>query len=172
MKFKPMTQCPGKILPMLMLVFFITSVLNLRAQDDPKETIQKFGTALQIIEFAYVDSTDAPDLVEKAIVEMLKDLDPHSAYISKEEIDRVNEPLEGSFEGIGVTFQLFKDTILVVAPVIGGPSDKLGIIAGDKIVTIDGEDATGEKIDNKFVMDRLRGDKGTEVEVSIKRGKR
>ncbi|OQX76818.1 MAG: peptidase S41, partial [Bacteroidetes bacterium 4484_276] len=92
------------------------------------------------------------------------------AYISKEEIDRVNEPLEGSFEGIGVTFQLFKDTIIVIAPVIGGPSDKLGIIAGDKIVKIDGEDATGEKINNKYVMDHLRGKKGTKVDVSIKRG--
>jgi len=150
----------------------MSSVINLQAQVDPKETIQKFGTAMQIIEFAYVDSTDAPDLVETAIVEMLKELDPHSAYISKEEIDRVNEPLEGSFEGIGVTFQIFKDTILVVAPVIGGPSDKLGIMAGDKIVKIDGEDSFGEKIDNQYVMDRLRGDKGTKVEVSIKRGMR
>jgi len=161
-----------QLVPTIMLVSFIGFAFSLQAQDDPKETIQKFGTALQIIEFAYVDSTDAPDLVETAIIEMLKELDPHSAYISKEEIDRVNEPLVGSFEGIGVTFQLFKDTILVVAPVIGGPSDKLGIIAGDKIVKIDGEDATGEKINNKYVMDRLRGKKGTEVEVAIKRGKR
>jgi carboxyl-terminal processing protease len=156
----------------LILISGMFPLLSLHAQGDPKETIQKFGTALQIIEFAYVDSVDAPDLVETAIVEMLKDLDPHSAYISKEEIDRVNEPLEGSFDGIGVTFQLFKDTILVVAPVIGGPSDKLGILAGDKIVKIDGVDATGKKIDNQYVMDRLRGDKGTKVEVSIKRGKR
>jgi len=156
---------------MLLIIFIINPFLKAPAQENPKETIQKFGTALQIIEFAYVDSTDAPDLVETAIVEMLKDLDPHSAYISKEEIDRVNEPLEGSFEGIGVTFQIFKDTILVVAPVIGGPSDKLGIMAGDKIVKIDGEDATGKKIDNQYVMDRLRGKKGTEVDVAIKRGK-
>jgi len=161
-----------QLVPTIILVCFMGFTFSLQAQDDPKETIQKFGTALQIIEFAYVDSTDAPDLVETAIIEMLKELDPHSAYISKEEIDRVNEPLVGSFEGIGVTFQLFKDTILVVAPVIGGPSDKLGIIAGDKIVKIDGVDATGEKIDNKYVMDRLRGKKGTEVEVAIKRGKR
>jgi len=172
MKFKYFPLRLNKTLPTLMLVFIMSSVINLQAQVDPKETIQKFGTAMQIIEFAYVDSTDAPDLVETAIVEMLKELDPHSAYISKEEIDRVNEPLEGSFEGIGVTFQIFKDTILVVAPVIGGPSDKLGIMAGDKIVKIDGEDSFGEKIDNQYVMDRLRGDKGTKVEVSIKRGMR
>jgi carboxyl-terminal processing protease len=160
-----------KTFPLLLIAFFLLPFLIVRAQEDPKETIQKFGTALQIIEFAYVDSTDAPDLVETAIVEMLKELDPHSAYISKEEIDRVNEPLEGSFDGIGVTFQIYKDTILVVAPVIGGPSDELGIMAGDKIVKIDGEDATGEKIDNQYVMDRLRGKKGTKVDVAIKRGK-
>ena len=140
--------------------------------DDQRETIQKFGTALQIINFAYVDSVDSPDLVEDAIIAMLKELDPHSAYISKEEVERVNEPLEGSFEGIGVTFQLFNDTILVVAPVPDGPSDKLGIIAGDKIVKIDGESAVGEKIDNKYVMDRLRGEKGTVVSVAIKRAGR
>lgn len=137
--------------------------------DDPRETIQKFGTALQIIEFAYVDSVDTPELVESAIVSMLKDLDPHSAYISKEEVERVNEPLEGSFEGIGITFQIFEDTILVIAPVPGGPSEKLGIMGGDKIVKINGEDATGKEIDNQFVIDRLRGEKGTEVDVSIKR---
>ena len=170
MKIKSSLLNFKQILPALILVFLASSAINLQAQDDPRETMQKFGTALQIIEFAYVDSTDAPELVEKAIIEMLKELDPHSAYISKKEIDKVNEPLEGSFEGIGVTFQLFKDTILVVAPVIGGPSDKLGILAGDKIVKIDGEDATGKKINNKYVMDHLRGDKGTKVEVSIKRG--
>ncbi len=136
---------------------------------EQRETMQKFSTALQIINFAYVDSVDTPELVEDAIIAMLKELDPHSAYISKEDIDRVNEPLEGSFEGIGVTFQLFNDTILVVSPVPGGPSDKLGIIAGDKIVTIEGENATGEKIDNQYVMDRLRGKKGTVVNVTIKR---
>lgn len=159
------------------LRFLLTAILSLslistsiQAQkSNDRETIQKFGTALQIIDFAYVDSVDSPKLVEDAIIAMLKELDPHSAYISKEDIERVNEPLEGSFEGIGVTFQLFKDTILVVAPVAGGPSDKLGIIAGDKIVKIDGEDATGEDINNKYVMDKLRGEKGTVVNVSIKR---
>lgn len=137
--------------------------------NDQRETIQKFGTALQIINFAYVDSVDSPALVEDAIIAMLKDLDPHSAYISKEDIERVNEPLQGSFEGIGVTFQIFNDTILVVSPVPGGPSDKLGIISGDKILKIEGEDATGEDINNQFVMDKLRGEKGTVVNVSVKR---
>jgi carboxyl-terminal processing protease len=140
--------------------------------ENPRETIQKFSTALQIIEFAYVDSVDSPKLVQEAIIAMLKELDPHSAYISRDDVRRVNEPLEGQFEGIGVTFQLFNDTILVVAPVPGGPSDKLGILAGDKIIRIDGEDAFGSTVNNQFVMDRLRGKKGTKVDVAILRAGR
>lgn len=140
--------------------------------ENPRETIQKFSTALQIIEFAYVDSVDSPKLVQHAIIAMLKELDPHSAYISRDDVRRVNEPLEGQFEGIGVTFQLFNDTILVVAPVPGGPSDKLGILAGDKIIRIDGEDAFGSTVNNQFVMDRLRGKKGTKVDVAILRAGR
>lgn len=151
-----------------LLMIFLSSPAAAQ-REDPRETIQKFATTMQIIEFAYVDSIDGPELVETAIVEMLKELDPHSAYISKEEVERVNEPLEGSFEGIGVTFQIFNDTILVVSPVPGGPSDKLGIMAGDKIVKINGKESTGEKIDNQYVIDRLRGEKGTTVDVSIKR---
>lgn len=140
-----------------------------KQQFDPSETTQKLAAALFYIENFYLDSIYTPKLVEDAIVSMLKDLDPHSAYISKDDIDAANEPLEGSFEGIGITFQLFNDTILVIAPVPGGPSDKLGILAGDKIIRIDGKDAFGEKINNSYVMDRLRGKKGTTVDVSIYR---
>ena len=150
------------------LILF-TNCVKSQNVDDPKETVQKFSTLLQIIEFAYVDSVDGPELTESAIIEMLKKLDPHSAYISKEEVERVNEPLEGSFDGIGVTFQLFEDTIIVISPVPGGPSDKLGILAGDKIVNIEGVNATGKEITNDWVMKRLRGQKGTTVNISIKR---
>jgi len=164
----------GFIFSLLLIFSFLVSAGNLQAQDEnqTKESVRKFSNALQIIEFAYVDSTNPSKLTESAIVEMLRELDPHSAYISKEDVEKVNEPLEGSFEGIGVSFQIFRDTILVIAPIIGGPSDKLGIMAGDKIVKIDGEDATGKKINNKYVMDHLRGKKGTTVDVSIKRGNR
>ena len=140
---------------------------------DPNKTSKKLAATMQIIRYAYVDSINEADLVENAIIETLKELDPHSSYISKEDIEAANEPLEGSFEGIGVTFQIYHDTILVVAPVPGGPSDKLGIRAGDKIIIIDGENSTGEKINNKFVFDHLRGKKGTEVIVSIfRKGKK
>lgn len=128
---------------------------------------QKFASAIQTISLFYVDTVNPDKLVETAIVEVLKELDPHSQYISKAELDRVNEPLLGSFEGIGVTFQIYNDTILVISPVPGGPSDKLGILAGDKIVKIEEEDATGKKITNEWVMKRLRGKKGTIAKISI-----
>ncbi len=139
------------------------------SKSDPKETSQKFAATLFYIDNFYVDSTNTPELVEEAIVSMLKELDPHSSYFSKDDIEAANEPLEGSFEGIGVTFQLLRDTILVVSPVPGGPSEKLGILAGDRILKINGEEAFGKKVTNKFVMDRLRGKKGTKVEVGILR---
>jgi carboxyl-terminal processing protease len=136
---------------------------------DEKKTTRKFATLLYYINGYYVDTLDMPKLVEKSIVATLKNLDPHSSYISAKDVEKANEPLEGSFEGVGITFQIFKDTILVVSPIPGGPSDKVGIQAGDKIVKVDGEDACGEWLTNQWVMDHLRGKKGTRVEVSIKR---
>ncbi len=158
-------------------IFFIAFILSVffhystaQAQNaDARKNIQKLASVLQIIDYAYVDSVDMDDLVENTIVSTLKELDPHSTYISKEELDRTKERLEGSFEGIGVSFQIFEDTIMIISAISGGPSEKLGIMSGDKIILIDGEKAHGEEIDNKFVMDHLRGKKGTIVEVSIYR---
>jgi carboxyl-terminal processing protease len=142
-------------------------------QHDPKKTENKFAAALQIIRLQYVDTTNEEKLTEVAIRSMLKELDPHSVYMSKQEIDKANEPLLGNFEGIGVQFNIIKDTIIVITPVPNGPSEKLGIMSGDKIVKIDGEDATGEKINSDFVVKRLRGPKGSSVKVSIfRRGKK
>jgi carboxyl-terminal processing protease len=139
---------------------------------DPKSTVQKFASVLQIINFAYVDSVNEPEVVEKAIIAALKELDPHSQYISKIDLQQTNEPLEGIFEGIGISFQVYKDTILVISPVRGGPAEQLGIMAGDKIVRINGENATGAHVDNNYVFQKLRGDKGTHVEVSVYRNGR
>jgi carboxyl-terminal processing protease len=139
---------------------------------DQKETTQKFATLMQLINYFYVEDVDEADLTEQAIIQVLKDLDPHSVYIPKKEVQRTNEPLQGNFDGIGVQFQIYHDTIVVVSPVVGGPSEKLGILAGDKIVKINGEDAVGSKIDNQYVLDRLRGPRGTKVDVSIFRKNR
>jgi carboxyl-terminal processing protease len=154
------------------LVCMFTPATTCAQKTDANQEIQKIVAAMQIIDLAYVDSVDLDNVVTDAIVESLKELDPHSAYLSKKDVEKANEPLEGSFEGIGVTFQIYKDTILVISPVPGGPSDKLGILPGDKIVKINGEDATGDKVTNEWVMDHLRGKKGSTVDVAIHRNGR
>ena len=131
---------------------------------------QKLASTLYLIENFYVDTANIDKVTEDAIVAALKELDPHSAYISKKDVEKANEPLVGSFEGIGVTFQLIRDTITVISPTAGGPSEKVGIMAGDQIIKIDGEDAFGKKVDNEYVAKHLRGKKGTKVVVSVKRG--
>ena len=152
-----------------LLLFLLFPVFLVAQRNDPNEDLRKLQFALQIINYAYVDSVHEDELVETAIVEMLKELDPHSIYIPKEDLQRANEPLQGNFEGIGVQFEILKDTIVVVHPLPGGPSEKLGIIAGDKIVKIDGEDVVGKLVNNQFVLDHLRGKRGTKVSVSIYR---
>jgi len=130
---------------------------------------RKFDALLQYINYAYVDSTSENDLVEDAIVKVLKELDPHSVYIPEEELKKMNEPLVGNFEGIGIQFNILKDTLIVVSPISGGPSEKVGILAGDKIITVDGESIAGVGLKNSDVQDKLRGKKGTKVNVGIKR---
>lgn len=149
------------------VVLSVITMLSLGQSVTSRNEVQKLASMIQIIEYAYVDTVNISELVETTIESTLKELDPHSAYLNKEEVEKANEPLEGSFEGIGVTFQIFQDTILIVAPVPGGPSEKLGIMAGDKIVKINGENSTGKEIDNEYVMERLRGPKGSTVSVSI-----
>jgi carboxyl-terminal processing protease len=138
---------------------------------NPSETTEKFATLLNYIDLMYVDTIKAAELTEKAIVHMLEELDPHSVYLSKEEVQSANEPLQGSFDGIGVQFQILHDTILVVEPIQGGPSEKLGIRSGDKIVKIDGENVAGIGIKNSDVMKKLKGPKGTKVTVGIERNR-
>ena len=162
---------PHKITTLLLALFITTLTYgqNNITNINPNETVKKISTLLYLINNYYVDTLDVPELTEKAIILTLKELDPHSAYIPKKEVEASNETLEGSFDGVGITFQLFKDTILVVAPIPGGPSDKVGIMAGDKIVTVDGMDAFGKEKTNSWVMDHLRGKKGTKVVVGIYR---
>ena len=135
----------------------------------PQEAAQKFGTLMRYIGQVYVDSVNVEELTEQAIVNMLEELDPHSVYFSADELKEADEPLNGNFEGIGVQFNIFKDTIMVVSPISGGPSEKLGIRSGDRIVEVDGENAAGIGITNRDVMKLLKGPKGTVVQVGIKR---
>ena len=154
----------------LIILLIISQLCLAQNKTKPAETTQKLATTMYLIENFYVDSTDMAKLTEEAIIAMLKSLDPHSAYIAAKDVQKANEELVGNFEGIGVTFQILRDTILVVSAVPGGPSEKVGIMAGDRIVTIDGEDAFGKKVNNEFVTTHLRGKKGTKVVLGIKRG--
>lgn len=144
------------------------SLLPVSAQYD-LDPANKFTRALEWILRYYVDSVNTSKLVEDAIIGMLKDLDPHTVYMNRDEVRQMNEPLQGNFEGIGVSFYLLEDTILVIKPVPEGPSDKVGIKAGDKIITINGENVAGIGLTNDGVFERLRGPRGTTVTVGIKR---
>ena len=131
----------------------------------------KATQTLGMIDYFYVDTTDLNKICEKGIEAMLKELDPHSVFIDKDEVAKMNEPLVGNFDGIGVSFQLLDDTIHVVDVISGGPSEKVGVLAGDKIVKVDDMPATGDTIKNDWVFKHLRGKKGTKVSVSVRRGK-
>tara|TARA_B100000900_G_C20573468_1_gene714326 strand:- start:17 stop:1591 length:1575 start_codon:yes stop_codon:yes gene_type:complete len=129
----------------------------------------KFNVILHQLEALYVDSLEKDALVEKAVKNLLTGLDPHSSYIPAKDLDAIIEPMEGSFDGIGVEFNLKDDTILVVAPISGGPSERVGIRAGDKIVRVDGKVIAGTDLSNQKVFDLLRGERDTEVVVGILR---
>lgn len=136
---------------------------------DFRQSAEKITALLYHLENSYVDSVNLDEVVDETIREVLTELDPHSVYIPAEDVERANEGLEGNFEGIGIQFNILKDTITVVAPIPGGPSETLGIMAGDKIVSIDGENVAGVGITNGDVTSSLRGAKGTEVTVGIRR---
>jgi carboxyl-terminal processing protease len=130
----------------------------------------KINNLLDYIEMQYVDTVNREELENKTIVGMLKSLDPHSDFIPASDFSAVNEPLEGNFDGIGIEFNIINDTIRVITPIIGGPSEKLGIKAGDKIVQVNGRNVAGIKVTNKQVFEKLRGKSGSLVTVSVLRG--
>jgi len=132
-------------------------------------SVIKFREVISNIEKSYVDEVETEDLVNDAIGKMLENLDPHSIYIPKTDVELTNADLRGEFEGIGIEFNIIKDTIIVVAPINGGPSDQVGIKSGDKIIEVDGENVAGTGITIRGVIDRLRGEKGSEVSVGILR---
>jgi carboxyl-terminal processing protease len=129
----------------------------------------KIDNLIRYIQEEYVDSIALDSLTEKVIVNILKELDPHSGYITANELSEINESMNGNFDGIGVEFNILNDTIVVVSAISGGPAEALGIQSGDRIITVNGKNVAGIKITNEEVIKRLRGKKGTKVEVGIKR---
>lgn len=130
---------------------------------------KKFIEMMALLRGYYTDSVDEKKLVEDAIVHVLEELDPHSSFITAAEVKRQEEPLVGNFDGVGITFQLFKDTIMVMDVISGGPAQKVGILAGDKIVIVNDTVVAGIKITQQDVMRKLRGPKGTKVRVTVAR---
>ena len=153
----------------LILVFGILLGKNLNFETFHSNDLNKFNLVLSQLEEAYVDSIHKEDLIEEAVTNLLKNLDPHSYYIKAKDLPSINEPMEGSFDGIGVEFNLIKDTILVVAPISGGPSQSVGIFSGDKIISVNGETIAGTGLKNEDVFKLLRGKRGTKVNVGILR---
>ncbi|MBQ2398950.1 MAG: PDZ domain-containing protein, partial [Muribaculaceae bacterium] len=130
---------------------------------------QKLRAAEQFVANYYVDTVNEDKLVEDAIRGMLNELDPHSTYSTAEETRELNEPLQGKFSGIGITFNMNQDTLYVIQTVAGGPSERVGILAGDRIIEVNDTVIAGVKMKNSRIMKMLRGKKGTEVDVKVLR---
>ncbi len=178
---------PGKIsifLPLLLSVFLVGGMLiGFKLKSNKSSSIGesisiisatepgRLEELIRYIEARYVDDIDRDEMTESAINTLLKQLDPHSNYISSKDLKEVNEQLEGNFEGIGIEFMLLEDTILVVSPIAGGPSEKVGVLAGDKIVMIEDSLIAGKNINNRDVISMLKGERGSSVKIGVLRGK-
>ena len=153
------------------LLFYLFTFLPLHAQfrmnGGDESPLRKLQFAEMAITNLYVDSVDEKKLAEDAIRGMLDKLDPHSSYLTPKEVKDLNEPLSGNFEGIGVQFNMIEDTLLVIQPVTNGPSEKVGIIAGDRIVSVNDTAIAGVKMPKEEIMKRLRGPKGTTVHLGV-----
>jgi carboxyl-terminal processing protease len=166
------------IVPLLMAVALVAGILigiylpgkssapqqsGFRARND------KINSILNIIESDYVDTVNRAELVEAAIPSILKKLDPHSVYIPAKDLQRANEPLQGNFDGIGISFNMLTDTILVISTIPGGPSEKIGLLAGDKIIYVNDSLVAGKQISDEKVMGMLKGPRGTLVKIKLLR---
>lgn len=153
----------------MMMMTSILAMAQMRLNFGDDSQLRKLQIAEMAIKSLYVDSVDEKKLVEDGIRGMLEKLDPHSSYSTPKEVKAMNEPLAGNFEGIGVQFNMIDDTLLVIQPVTGGPSEKVGIVAGDRIVSVNDTAIAGVKMPKEEIMRRLRGPKGTKVMLGVVR---
>lgn len=152
-----------------LLTLLCPTLLHAQSQANLDDAMRKLIMAAVMTNNFYVDSVDCNKLVEDAINGMLSKLDPHSAYSNAKDTKSLNEPLQGSFEGIGVQFNMLEDTLLIIQPVSKGPSEKVGILAGDRIINVNDTAIAGVKMSREEIMRRLRGPKGSKVKLGIKR---
>ena len=142
---------------------------NVSSTPAKSNNFNKLNYVLLLLKSMYVDSIKTDELTEKIIPMVLEELDPHSTYVPKEDVDMANDDLEGSFSGIGVQFNIQNDTVMVVDVITGGPSEKVGIMPGDRIIEVNDTSFVGKDINNNKVVKTLRGEKDTKVKVGIKR---
>ncbi len=152
----------------LITLFFLSLSISVKAQDIQGQAI-KFGRVLRLVDAFYVDTANVNKITENAIVDLLARLDPHSVYITKDEVEEMNQPLEGNFEGIGISFSVIQDTLAVMTTIPGGPSEKVGLRAGDRIIKVDAKNITNIGLKTPDVFKLLRGNKGTIVNLTILR---
>lgn len=163
---------PAVWIPLTVALAFVGGMLSTKGlfvQDRSASGNNKLNTLLNIIGHEYVDAVDTDSLMETMYPHLLSGLDPHSVYIKAEDLEAVNSELEGSFSGIGITFNMLNDSINVLEVLSGGPSEKVGLLAGDRIVTINDSVVAGKKWSNEKVMSWLRGESGTKVRLGIRR---
>jgi carboxyl-terminal processing protease len=174
---KPISNTPAVIrLPMIIGVTLAAGLLagatffgNQKSLNSIGGGYTKYREILQLIENNYVDTVNTDELVDYSIVKMLEKLDPHTAYMNPTDAVAARSQLEGGFDGIGVEFNIYKDTVYVVTPLAGGPSEAAGIQSGDKIIRVNETALTGPKVDNTTVFKTLRGKRGSEVKLTILR---
>ena len=159
-------------LPLIVAVAFVAGMLSgayFFSRHSKDSALDKISTIMKYISSEYVDDVDTDSLLEKSIPDILAKLDPHTSYIPASDLQAANEELNGKFSGIGISFNMLTDTITVIEVISGGPSEKVGIMAGDRIISINDSIVAGKKWSNEKVISNLRGDKGTTVKLGIKR---
>ena len=154
---------------LILFLCLLLPALPQHAQGINEAELRKFFVAAQNIYGLYVDTVNAHKLVEDAIRGMLEHLDPHSNYSDAQETKKLNEPLQGSFDGIGVQFNMLEDTVLVIQPITKGPSERVGILAGDRIISCNDTTLAGVKMSRDEIMRHLRGPRGSIAHLGIRR---
>lgn len=167
-KLVPLFVAVGIVVGMLLGSFYANHYLGKRLSIINTST-NKLNDLLHLIDDQYVDTVDISKLVEESMPKILHELDPHSVYITRDEVAESMQELNGSFSGIGVQFYIYKDTVRIVRVIKGGPSEHVGLEAGDRIISVDGQEYTGKKVNNEETLKRLKGEDGSKVRLEIVR---
>lgn len=167
-RFVPLVVALGIVIGILIGSFYANHFSG-RRLNIINNSNNKISNLLLLIDDQYVDTVNIDSLVEKSLPKILKELDPHSVYIGANDVNDAMQDLKGSFSGIGVRFNIYKDTVRIVSVIKGGPSEHVGLKAGDRIIAVDGEPYVGKQVSNETTIKKLKGEAGTQVRVKVKR---